>query len=161
MFETNPLMREQVDRAVEVLKQAQRGEFIPHSQLEQLFGLPHTSPGYYQRIEKIRSIIRRDMGRELICKLDQGYRIPAAIEQVTTMVDHREGKSLRQLKRARKTVTATPSQELTCHQQLVKAAQDDRLSIAMKQVRSSRKIAQILYRSADSTRIPRPVPEPT
>jgi hypothetical protein len=141
---------EKVANAVEAILQAaseyNRGDVITHDTLEAVGGIERGGTHWGTIIVKVKRRLQNERGITLWSVPSVGYRLCTAREQINECVDRRSKRALRQLNKGAGHLEAVPAEELTPHDQIVRAKRMDAQRLTMQRLRQQRKISSIFSR---------------
>lgn len=148
-------IKKAIDKSMQFMQGLDRGDLVNHTTLEQVANIKRRTPEWISFTVGLSQRMLAERSIRLVNKHGEGYTLATADDQVNSVCVSDQRKVLRQLRKARQSVEAVPSHELTDHQRRVQAIRAQGIEQLEAEVKRSLKEQQLFARQES---LPRPVP---
>lgn len=156
MFPSKTEIRKAVDELFKLYEPMKRGEMLPHDEIAKVLGVaPNVHPWAYV-IARLARRMEDERGISLVCVINEGYALATQDQQIK-LGPRGLRRMARQAARTCRSVDSLPPDELTFHQQRVKAAMVQKLAGLETSIRQEARLQSFLMRPREGhPRIARP-----
>lgn len=145
-----PQKSERIAQAVKAIMDATegwvRGNILTHEQIESVGELVRYQGSWGTVILTLKKRFETERGITLDNIPGVGYKLATVNEQINDCVQKRSRRAVRQFNKAAGHLEAVPDEEMTTHQQIVRAKRLDGHRQAMQKIRQMRRIGNILMK---------------
>lgn len=120
LFDEKDKYKVMVDACIELTVNLNRGDVLPHEEIEKASGIERYSTCWNSLIKKLRRRLRIDRGLSIWPVHSVGYKLCTHDEQLNMVAEKLQRQAVRRATRAIKEVTALPDRELSMFQRRIK-----------------------------------------
>jgi hypothetical protein len=146
----NKKVAEGVEAVLGAMASLNRGDIITHEDIASASGIPYMGEGWGLLITKVKRRFEETRGITLWAVVEVGYKLGTAEEQLNAFPARRARRAIRQLNRGLSHMESIPTEDLSAHQQSIRATKIDGQRKAMKKVRQMQRFANALSPEAPS-----------